>query len=715
MGLTSSSTGTKLLDNDIEALKSKCDFTIAIAGNPNVGKSTVFNSLTGLHQHTGNWPGKTVSNASGIATFNNKNFLLVDIPGTYSIMSNSQEEEIARDYICFGNPDCTVVVLDATCLERNLNLVYQILEITNKVVVCVNLLDEAKKKGIEIDLDKLSFTLGVPVVGTIARKKKTLNKLMQSVYEVCTENCSDELFKIEYPESIENAITIVEKSAKELLCPSLFTNYRWISLKLLEGNSKIISSIENYLNINLVDNENISCSVNKAKEILEDNNINISSFKDIIVSTIMYHSEKISLDVIRCKRQNYSVRTNKIDKILTSKLTGIPIMLLFFALIFWITITGANYPSALLTKFFNYIETKLVLLFEHFNSPLWLIDISVFGLYRTLAWIVAVMLPPMAIFFPLFTILEDLGYLPRIAFNLDNFFRKACTSGKQALTMCMGFGCNAAGVVGCRIIDSPRERLVAMLTNNFVPCNGRFPFLITISSIFFASSALGIWSSIWSTLAVIAVIIIGVIVTLIVSKLLSKTILKGMPSSFMLELPPYRTPQFGKILVRSIFDRTLFVLGRAVSIAIPAGIIIWLFANINISGISLLTHVANFLNPFAKLMGLDGYILTAFILALPANEIVLPIILMSYTAGGSLMQIDDLSNISNILIGNGWTILTAINVMLFCLMHFPCSTTLITIKKESGSLKWTALAFLIPTFLGIITCMFTTGVYNLIF
>ena len=715
MGLTSSSTGTKLLDNDIEALKSKCDFTIAIAGNPNVGKSTVFNSLTGLHQHTGNWPGKTVSNASGIATFNNKNFLLVDIPGTYSIMSNSQEEEIARDYICFGNPDCTVVVLDATCLERNLNLVYQILEITNKVVVCVNLLDEAKKKGIEIDLDKLSFTLGVPVVGTIARKKKTLNKLMQSVYEVCTENCSDELFKIEYPESIENAITIVEKSAKELLCSSLFTNYRWISLKLLEGNSKIISSIENYLNINLVDNENISCSVNKAKEILEENNINISSFKDIIVSTIMFHSEKISLDVIHCKRKNYSVRTNKIDKILTSKLTGIPIMLLFFALIFWITITGANYPSALLTKFFNYIETKLVLLFEHFNSPLWLIDISVFGLYRTLAWIVAVMLPPMAIFFPLFTILEDLGYLPRIAFNLDNFFRKACTSGKQALTMCMGFGCNAAGVVGCRIIDSPRERLVAMLTNNFVPCNGRFPFLITISSIFFASSALGIWSSIWSTLAVITVIIIGVIVTLVVSKILSKTILKGMPSSFMLELPPYRTPQFGKILVRSIFDRTLFVLGRAVSIAIPAGIIIWLFANINISGISLLTHVANFLNPFAKLMGLDGYILTAFILALPANEIVLPIILMSYTAGGSLMQIDDLSNISNILISNGWTILTAINVMLFCLMHFPCSTTLITIKKESGSLKWTALAFLIPTFLGIITCMFTTGVYNLIF
>lgn len=563
MGLTSSSTGTKLLDNDIEVLKSKCDFTVAIAGNPNVGKSTVFNSLTGLHQHTGNWPGKTVSNASGVTTFNNKDFLLVDIPGTYSIMSNSQEEEIARDYICFGNPDCTVVVVDATCLERNLNLVYQVLEITNKVVVCVNLLDEAKKKGIEIDLDKLSFSLGVPVVGTIAMKKKTLENLMQAVFDVCSSNFQNELFKIEYPETIEDSINIVEESVKNLLVNSTFSNYRWISLKLLEGNSRIISSIEKYLNVDFANNKIICSNINKAKKILEKNAINASSFKDIIVSTIMYYSEKISLDVTTCRRQNYSSRTHKIDKFLTSKLTGIPIMLLFFALIFWITITGANYPSQLLTRFFNYIEDKLVLLFEYFSSPSWLINIFIFGMYRTLAWVVAVMLPPMAIFFPLFTILEDLGYLPRIAFNLDNFFRKAYTSGKQALTMCMGFGCNAAGVVGCRIIDSPRERLVAMLTNNFVPCNGRFPFLITISSIFFASSAFGAWSSIWSTLAVIFVVILGVIVTLIVSKILSKTILRGMPSSFMLELPPYRTPQFGKILVRSIFDRTLFVLRKS--------------------------------------------------------------------------------------------------------------------------------------------------------
>ncbi len=437
MGLTSSSTGSKLLNDDIKILKDKCDYTIAIAGNPNVGKSTVFNSLTGLHQHTGNWPGKTVSNAMGITSYNNKNFLLVDIPGTYSIMSNSEEEELARDYICFGNPDCTVIVVDATCLERNLNLVYQILEITNKVVVCVNLLDEALKKGIEIDLDKLSFELGVPVVGTIARKKKTLKNLMQSVYEVCCLNKKETFFKIEYDSIIENAINLLEPNVNNLLSNDSFNNSRWICLKLLEGNKKIISSIENYLGIKLLQHKSISDSLFEAKKILLNNNINSSLFKDKIVSTIMYHSENITLNVTTYKKLDYNSKNRKIDKILTSKLTGIPIMLLFFGLIFWITITGANYPSQMLSNFFNFVETKLVYIFESFNSPNWLIGILIYGMYRTLGWVVAVMLPPMAIFFPLFTILEDLGYLPRIAFNLDNLFRRACTSGKQALTMCM--------------------------------------------------------------------------------------------------------------------------------------------------------------------------------------------------------------------------------------------------------------------------------------
>ncbi len=438
MGLTSSSTGSNLLSKDIEFLKEKCDFTIAIAGNPNVGKSTVFNSLTGLHQHTGNWPGKTVSNAMGMTDYKCKSFLLVDIPGTYSIMSNSQEEEIARDYICFGNPDCTVIVVDSTCLERNLNLVYQILEITNKVVVCVNLLDEAKKKGIEIDLDKLSAKLGVPVVGTIARKKKTLKNLMNTIFDVCSTNTFTRSFKIEYPDTIEKSIETINECIKDVLTDKKFYNYRWISLKLLEGNKKIISSIENYLNVKLLNNDEIQNALLKAKNLLENNGIDNSMLKDKIVSTIMFNSENTSLNVTKYKTSDYNKRNTIIDKILTSKLTGIPIMILFFGIIFWITITGANYPSQILSDFFNFIEGKLVYIFEEFNSPNWLIGVLVYGMYRTLAWVVAVMLPPMAIFFPLFTILEDLGYLPRIAFNLDGFFRKACTSGKQALTMCMG-------------------------------------------------------------------------------------------------------------------------------------------------------------------------------------------------------------------------------------------------------------------------------------
>ena len=277
----------------------------------------------------------------------------------------------------------------------------------------------------------------------------------------------------------------------------------------------------------------------------------------------------------------------------------------------------------------------------------------------------------------------------------------------------MGFGCNAAGVVGCRIISSPRERLMAILTNSFVPCNGRFPFLITIATIFIAGSYTGFTGSIISTIAVLFVIILGIFMTLIISKILSKTILKGIPSSFVLELPPYRKPQFGKILVRSIFDRTLFVLGRAICVAAPAGLVIWIFANVGINGESLLNIIANFLNPFASLMGLDGYILTAFIFGIPANEIVLPIILMCYLGNGSLVSLDDAFAIGNILVQNCWTILTAINVMIFTCLHFPCTTTLLTIKKETGKWKWTILSFLIPTICGIILCMFTTFVYNI--
>lgn len=713
MGLTSTSTGIGILEQELKIEKNSFDDkVIALGGNPNVGKSTVFNSLTGLNQHTGNWPGKTVTNAHGNYLYKDSNFILVDIPGTYSLMSNSIEEEVARDFICFGNPDATVIVVDATCLERNLNLVLQTLEITSKAVVCVNLMDEAKRKGIKIDLEELSKELGVPVVGTSAIKGKGLQDLMNSVYNIAFNKVKLNPIKIQYEESIEKAISNIEAILKPLIGNRL--NTRWVALKLIDGDITLINSINKYLGFNLMDKKNLVAQIHNSRKSLNEEGITHDILRDKIVSHLVNISENISNKVVSFKNENYNNFDRKIDKYLTSKKIGIPIMICLLALVFWITITGANYPSEMIAKGLFWLEDKITLLFIWMGAPTWLHEMLVLGVYRTLAWVVSVMLPPMAIFFPLFTLLEDLGYLPRVAFNLDNFFKKSCACGKQALTMCMGFGCNAAGIIGCRIIDSPRERLIAIITNNFVPCNGRFPILIAIISMFFAGAIGGPFESILLTLILTSVIILGIIMTLIVSKILSNTILKGIPSNFTLELPPYRKPQVGKIIVHSIFDRTLFVLGRAIVVAIPAGLVIWIMANIYIGNSSILTHSANFLDPFGKLIGLDGYILMAFILGFPANEIVIPIIIMSYMATGSLLELDSLVHLKELLISNGWTWLTAVCVMLFSLMHWPCATTCLTIKKETQSLKWTIVSFLVPTITGIVICFLVANSIRLI-
>ncbi len=653
-------------------------------------------------------------------------------------MSNSEEEEIARDYICFGNPDATVVILDATSLERNLNLVYQIMEITDNVVVCVNLLDEAKKKGIHIDFNELEKRLGVPVVGTIARKKKTLNELMEKVEKVCRGKIAPEPKTVRYQPYIEQSVDCIENKIAEMLKNRKKTDSgtnkedsqnkayksnknlaRWISLKVIDGNEKILRKIEEKLEIKLIDNEDLQQELETVHDIMASNGIPQEVVKDKMISSIVFMAENVYKDAVTLQNEEYNSKDRKIDKILTSKTWGIPIMLLFLGIIFWLTIVGANYPSELLSQFFEWLQEKILYVFDFLLAPEWIKGILIDGVYRTLTWIIAVMLPPMAIFFPLFTLLEDLGFLPRIAFNLDKFFRKAGSSGKQALTMCMGFGCNAAGVTGCRIIDSAREKLIAILTNAFIPCNGRFPFLITIASIFIAGAVGGAstkagMSSFIATITVLFVVLLGIFMTLIISKILSKTLLKGESSSFVLELPPYRKPQIGQVIVRSVLDRTLFVLGRAIAVAAPAGLVIWLFANIHIGDLSILTYIANFFEPFARLMGLDGYILTAFILGIPANEIVLPIILMCYMRSGTLVDMESTMAIGQILVQNGWTLLTAINVMIFTLLHFPCTTTLMTIKKETGSWKWSALGAVLPTVCGITICLITTGVWNVV-
>ena len=587
---------------------------IALVGNPNVGKSTLFNALTGLRQHTGNWPGKTVEAAYGSYSYRGREYRLTDLPGLYSLQASSEEERLASEYIGSSKVDCTVVVCDATCLARSLILALQVMGLSHKIVLCLNLCDEAAGRGITTDTAALSRILHTPVIETAAGEKDGLERLKGTLRDVC-DGFIPAIPEMKYPMGNEaDAIGIAKKAAS------------------------------------------------------------------------------IARQVQKTEGKEKPWR-KKLDSLLLSRYFGYPMAFLLLLLVLWLTIWGANYPGIVLEWLFSQIEVGLSWLIRSFPPEFrsFLLD----GIFDTTTRVVTVMLPPMAIFFPLFTLLEDLGVLPRLAFLLDRPFARCGACGKQALTSCMSLGCNAVGVTGSRIIDSPRERLIAILTASFLPCNGRFPTLIILAAILFPGK------DIVSAFLVALALIFAIIVIMGISWVLSRTLLKGSASGFVMELPPYRKPRVGEVIVRSLMGRTVFVLGRAILVAAPAGAIIWLAAHVEIGGNALLGHASVWLHPLGIALGLSGPILLAFLLGFPANELVIPVLVMLLTGANTL---GGNAGMTEALLNGGITGISAVCMMVFCLFHWPCGTTLLTIHKETKSIPWTLCAFALPTLVGMSLC-----------
>ena len=714
------------------------DYLVALAGNPNTGKSTVFNVLTGLRQHTGNWPGKTVARAEGAFDLEGRRVKLIDLPGTYSLQAGSADEEVARDFVLFGQPDVTVVVVDATRLERNLNLVLQILEITDRVVVCLNLMDEARRHGIGIDVDELAAQLGVPVVPTVARRRDGIPELLDAIHGVASGELETRPYRIQsHPAEVEVAVRALVAPI-EAAYPEL-PNARWVALRLLNADERVEEAARSGDLGKLAegsldgDGEEAAPSVVAvagARDILETASrlrwTLSPNFHDRLTESMYSEAQRIvEASQVRGVRRVKFDLDRTLDRLLTSRWLGFPLMLAILTAVFWITISGANYPSRFLAwLLMDKLHVVLMGFAASIGAPWWLSGFLFDGVYLATAWVVAVMLPPMAIFFPLFTLLEDFGYLPRVAFNLDALFRKAGAHGKQALTMCMGFGCNAAGVVATRVIDSPRERMIAIITNNFSLCNGRWPTQILIASIFVGALAPAHLAGLVSASAVVAIALLGIAVMFLASWMLSRTVLAGEATTFSLELPPYRPPRVWQTLYTSLIDRTLIVLWRAVLFAAPAGAVIWLISNVQVGGASIAVHAMDWLDPFGLLVGLNGLILLAYVVAIPANEIVIPTVLMLtvVTLGaagvgegaGVMFELDSMGQTGDLLRASGWTLLTAINLMLFSLLHNPCSTTIYTIYKETRSAKWTTVATFLPLVMGFVVTFLVTQVWRLV-
>lgn len=643
---------------------------ILLCGNPNVGKSSIYNILTKSHEHTGNWTGKTVEVTS--KQIKNTKYKLIDLPGIYSLSSLSDEEIITRNTLYFTCYEKIIYVCDACNLEKNLNLLLQISEINKNIILCLNMVDELNNKQIEIDIEYLKEILGIEIVQCSAREKDGIKELFNSL-----EKHSVFRYKFNYNYTIEKHISFIIDHVEEP-----YKN-RFVAVKILEKDIDFIETIEK-LNNDTILNDDIK------KYIMS---INSEEIADSIAVSINDRSKDIC-SLVQIKNNEKTM--SKLDKIFSNKIYTIPLMLVMIFAIFLITIVLANYPSELLSKLFIYFENILFKLSNILCIPKIIYEPLIFGVFRVVSFIVSVMFPPLVIFFFLFTYAEESGILPRIAFNLDKVCSKANCHGKQSLTICSGFGCNACAIVGSRIIDSKRDKLLAILTNSFIPCNGRFPMIIAIISMFFVTSNNKILVALYLTLFVL----FAISISLLTSFVLSKTILKGYPGFFVLELPDYKKVKLSKIIKTSFVYKSLSILKKAVLISLPAGLIIYILTKININNISLLVYISTFLNPFAKLLGLDGTILTSFILGIPANEIVMPLMIMGYVNESSVSLISNYFTIKNILIDNNWTIVTAMSTILFSIMHFPCATTLSTIKSEVG-FKWMIYSFIIPLLTGI--------------
>lgn len=674
--------------------------TVALVGNANVGKSTVFNEITGMKQHTGNWTGKTVDTASGEYYYKFNDYTLVDLPGTYSLLSSSEEERVARDFLIWNKVDCVVIVADSTNLLRNLNLVLQTLELTGNAVLLLNLWDEAVKRNIIIDKKKLSELLGIPVVSSTARSGKGVNELLEQVHKIVTGDCCPEQLRVKYVSPIEQAERRCEKGLSKYFKTDI--DMRFLALRVLENDPSFNASLEKNLSGGFQDDFDVL----KSREILSRFNFDGENYVQSVTASISQQAERIFSQSVKQLPSREEKKQNMIDRVLLGRYTAVPAMLLLVGVVLWLTMVGANYPSSILKSAFDAAEAWLASNSLALGIPDVIVNMVVHGVLRVLFWVVAVMLPPMAIFFPLFALLEAYGVLPRIAFNLDRGFEKCGACGKQALTTCMAYGCNAVGVTGCRIIDSPRERLIAIITNSLTPCNGRFPLLIVIISMFFCDNSFA------GAAVMLAFVLLSLAATMLSAKILSSTVLRGEKSAFVLELPPYRRPQFFKVIGETVKEKIVFVLLRAVVVAAPAGLLIWCLANIKAGGSSLLAYLSDFLDPAGRFIGLDGVMLLAFILGFPANEIVIPIALMTYLASGNLGDYSSVDALKTILTDNGWTWVTALCAAVFSMFHFPCATTLLTIWKETRSVKWTALSVIVPLALGVTVCAVLNFVLN---